>query len=36
VLVNVWSDQSGYHSNPAITYNGTFAPAQHENLQLSE
>jgi hypothetical protein len=36
VVVNVWNDQSGYHQNPSVSYNGTFAVSQVEVLQLSE
>ncbi len=36
IIVNSWNDQSGFHQNPAISFNGTFAPQQNETLQLSE
>lgn len=36
ILVNQWNDQGGYHPNPSVTYNGSFAPAQKEILQLVE
>jgi Putative Flp pilus-assembly TadE/G-like len=34
VIVNTWNDTSGYHQNPSVTYNGGYAPAQPETLQL--
>jgi hypothetical protein len=36
IIVNAWADQSGFHQNPAVSFNGTFAPEQNETLQLSE
>ena len=36
IIVNSWNDQSGYHQNPAVSYNGSFAPAQNEMLMLTE
>jgi hypothetical protein len=34
IIVNTWNDTSGYHQNPSVTYNGGYAPAQPETLQL--
>jgi hypothetical protein len=36
IVVNTWNDTSGYHPNPTISYNASYAPAQSEVLQLSE
>src|SRR5580704_6657677 len=36
IIVNSWSDQSGYHQNPAVSFNSTFAPQQAETLKLTE
>jgi Flp pilus assembly protein TadG len=34
IIVNTWNDTSGYHENPSVSYNGDYAPAQPETLQL--
>lgn len=36
VIVNTWSDTSGNHLNPTVSYNASIAPAQQEVLQLAE
>jgi hypothetical protein len=36
VIVNTWSDTSGNHLNPSVSYNASIAPAQREVLQLAE
>ncbi|MHB8490192.1 MAG: Tad domain-containing protein [Candidatus Dormibacteria bacterium] len=36
IIVNSWNDQSGYHQNPSVSFNPSFAPQQREVLQLSE
>jgi hypothetical protein len=36
IIVNSWNDQSGFHQNPAVSFNATFAPQQNETLQLTE
>jgi hypothetical protein len=36
IVVNSWNDQSGYHQNPAVSFNGSFAPQQAETLKLTE
>ncbi|HVC41722.1 MAG TPA: hypothetical protein VND54_07080, partial [Candidatus Saccharimonadales bacterium] len=36
IIVNSWNDQSGYHQNPSVSFNASFAPQQQEVLQLSE
>jgi hypothetical protein len=35
-IVSTWTDKSGKHTNPSVTYNGAFAPPQNERLQLAE
>ena len=36
ILCNMWNDQSGNHANPGVTFNGSYAPGQHEVLKLTE
>lgn len=36
ILVNTWNDQSGFHPNPSVTYNGPNASPQSEQLKLVE
>jgi Flp pilus assembly protein TadG len=36
IVVNAWSDKSGYHQNSAVSFNGSFAPQQAETLKLTE
>lgn len=36
IIVNSWNDQSGFHQNPSVSFNGSFAPQQNETLQLTE
>lgn len=36
ILVDTWNDQSGFHNNPSVMYNGPNSPAQQEQLKLVE